>query len=53
MACRLGFSIMLLEVFQRVANLSLGTNLRDAYILATFCGLIWFLGQISRHNAYY
>ena len=53
MACRLGFSIMLLELFKRVANLTNANNLRDSYILVTFCGILWYIGQIFRHNAYY
>jgi hypothetical protein len=53
MACRLGFSIMLLELFKRVADVTVDNNLRDSYIIAAFCGLLWTIGQVSRHNAYY
>lgn len=53
MACRLGFSIMLQELFSKVSLINEGNNMRDAYIYAAFCGFLWFLGQIGRHNAFY
>ena len=41
--CRLILSIMFLELFNRVSDISTGTNLRDAYIIAVFCGLLLLL----------
>ena len=51
--CRLGFSVMIYELFRKVTIVTVDNNLRDAYIIAAFCGLLWLIGQISRHNAYY
>lgn len=52
-AARLGFSILLQELFSRVANLDQGNNLQIAYIIAFTSGVLWFLGQIGRHNGFY
>lgn len=53
MTCRIVFSVMLQELFLKVASISTGQNRRDAYLYAVFCGLLWFIGVIIGHNAYY
>lgn len=53
MACRLGFTIMLQELFTKVTNLEVGNNKRDAYLYATFCGVVWLIAMSCVHNGFY
>lgn len=53
MACRLGFSILLQELFFRVSHINEGYNKRTAYIYSVCCGVLWLIGQVSKQNAYY
>jgi len=52
-ASRLGFSILLQELFLRVAKINEGNNLQIAYIICFTSGILWFIGQIGRHNGFY
>lgn len=52
-ACRLGFTVMLQELFTKVADIEGVNNKRDAYIYAVFCGVVWFIGLFSFHNGFY
>jgi hypothetical protein len=53
MVCWLGFSLLLLELFNKVTDLDNSNNLKEAYFLAAICGLLWLLVQIARQNGYY
>jgi hypothetical protein len=53
MVCWMGFSLLLLELFNKVTDLDNSNNLKEAYFLAAICGLLWLLVQIGRQNAYY
>ena len=53
MACRLGFSVMLQELFNKVSYIDSGENKRDAYIYVVFCGVLFVVDQIIKHNAFY
>jgi hypothetical protein len=45
--------MLLYELFQKVSDLNNNNNLRNAYIIAAFGGILWFMGQIGRNNGFY
>ena len=45
--------MLLYELFQKVSDLNNNNNLRNAYIIATFGGILWFMGQIGRNNGFF
>jgi ATP-binding cassette subfamily C (CFTR/MRP) protein 4 len=49
MVCKLAFSILLQFLFVAVGN----DEKSLAYIYAFFSTFVWFIGQVSRHNAFY
>jgi hypothetical protein len=53
MGSRLGFSILFQYLLDRVTHISEGDNMKISYIVVICCGVIWLIGQIGRHNAYY
>ena len=44
--CRLAFSVILNILIARVITLE--QNLTEAYLLAFFGGVVWFVGQVAR-----
>lgn len=52
-ACRLGFSIILLILLELVTKDLNWEMRRNAYLLALSCGALLLVGRVSRHNAFY
>lgn len=53
MICRLGFTILLQELFTKVSHLEEGNNKRDAYLYAVFSGVVMLIAMASYHNGFY
>ena len=49
---RLAFSVLLKILFETIKDLN-DDNTSTAYLLAFFTSFIWFISQVSRHNAFY
>lgn len=46
---KIGFSVNLLFLYDAVID----RKIRSAYILGAVAGVLWFIGVIFRHNAFY
>lgn len=51
--CKLVFSILLKDLFAAVADIDNYDNMIKAYEIALYCGALWVIGQLGRHNGYY
>ena len=53
LCCKLGFSVLIQLLFDRVSELGEGNNKQIAYIYAVCSGVVLILSQISRNNGMY
>ena len=53
MACRLGFSVILQILFENISEELDAAAKTRTYLIVTGCGVLWFVGQMARHNAFY
>lgn len=51
--CKLGFSILIQELFIRVSDISTGNNKQLSYIFALCSGILLILSQIGKNNGMY